>query len=354
MIISLKPDAADFEKEKLFEQLHLLEHNCFYTGIYGQQSLVLSTPLNADEIKAISASPAILKITPVNKEYKLTSRIWKDNPTTFSVKGQCIGGKAINIIAGPCSVENESQIYQTAEYLHKLGIKFIRGGAYKPRTSPYSFQGLGKEGLRLIRKAADEFDLRVVTEVIDSSLIDEIYEYADILQVGSRNMQNFYFLKQLGKTDKPILLKRGMASKVEEWMNAAEYILAEGNGKVILCERGIKTFDNSMRNTMDIGAIPLAKQLSHLPVFADPSHGTGRRNLVGPMALAAIAAGADGIMIEVHPNPEKALSDGAQSLYLEQFKDLVEKMNKLAAVSGRLTDNQLEPFTSQKPEICVE
>ncbi|HUP13431.1 MAG TPA: 3-deoxy-7-phosphoheptulonate synthase, partial [Niastella sp.] len=279
----------------------------------------------------------------------------KPESTSFMVNGQQIGGNAINIVAGPCSIESEEQIFQVAEFLSNLGVKFIRGGAYKPRTSPYRFQGLGHEGLKLIKKAADKYGLLVVTEIIDSSLIDEICEYADILQVGSRNMMNFFFLKQLGKIDKPVLLKRGMYARIEEWLMAAEYILTEGNEKVILCERGIRTFDNAVRNTMDIAAIPLIKSLSHLPIWADPSHGTGKRDLIIPASMASVAAGADGLVVEIHPNPEVALSDGAQSLYLDQFAELIKRTAPVAKAVGRTLDNEQHTIkTFQQQNTCVE
>ena len=215
------------------------------------------------------------------------------------------------------------------------GVRFIRGGAYKPRTSPYDFQGLGKEGLKLLREASNKYQLKVVTEVLGSFLIEEVYPYADVLQVGSRNMKNYQFLKELGRLDKPVLLKRGMSSSVKEWLLAAEYILLSGNENVVLCERGIRTFDTSSRNTMDIAAIPLVKELSHLPVIADPSQGTGKRSLIKPLSLAAIAAGADGLMIEVHNQPENALSDGYQSVYIEQFKEMLPQLKLQAEASNR-------------------
>ena len=354
MIVKLKNEISLQQKEVLSSFLQEQGINFESRDIYGQRiCLLFSTPTES-QIAYLKSLPFIEELAETPKEYLLAAKEWKKVPTMFNVSGQLIGGNEINIIAGPCSVESEEQIFKVAEYLHGMGVKFIRGGAYKPRTSPYRFQGLGKEGLQLIRKAADAYGLRVVTEVIDSSLIAEVSEYADILQVGSRNMQNYYFLKQLGKIDKPVLLKRGMYSKISEWLMAAEYILSSGNEKVILCERGIRTFDTTVRNTMDIAAIPLIKELSHLPVFADPSHGTGRRDLVTPMALASVAAGADGIMVEIHPDPDKALSDGMQSLYLEQFKDLVNKANAVASAVGRSLDcDNSSKKTNAKPSQNV-
>jgi 3-deoxy-7-phosphoheptulonate synthase len=246
-----------------------------------------------------------------------------------------IGGDEIVIIAGPCAVENEEQIETIAGIVSKYGARILRGGAFKPRTSPYSFQGLGEKGLKMLRKAADNHGLLVVTEIMDLCQVDLVSQYADILQIGARNMQNFAMLKEVGKVKKPVFLKRGMMSTIEEWLLSAEYIMSGGNSEVILCERGIRTFENYTRNTLDISAIPIAKKLSHLPVFADPSHGTGRRDKVIPMGRAAVSAGADGIMIEVHNDPDRAMSDGAQSLFPLQFAQLSSDIEKIAPVVGR-------------------
>lgn len=278
------------------------------------------------------------------KPYQLVSREWKKEDTVIKLKQTEIGGKNITLIAGPCAVENEDQIFTICEFLSKQNIKLLRGGAYKPRTSPYSFQGLKKDGLILMRQAADKYGMGVVTEVMDTNLVDEVYQYADILQVGTRNMQNYQLLRALSKIDKPIMLKRGMSSTLEEWLLAAEYILSGGNEKVILCERGIRTFETATRNTLDLSIIPLAKQLSHLPVIADPSQGTGIRELVTPMSIAAIAAGADGVMVEVHNHPEEALSDGPQSLYFDQVQNLQTKMTQAA----KLYDRGVDFATEQK------
>ncbi|PCJ65948.1 MAG: 3-deoxy-7-phosphoheptulonate synthase [Bacteroidetes bacterium] len=268
-------------------------------------------------------------------DLKLVSRQHSDHNSIIKVGSETIGGEELCLIAGPCAVESEQQLDEIAKGISDLGIKFMRGGAYKPRTSPYAFQGLKKEGLRMLSDVSKKYGVKIVTEVLDTSLIEEVYPYADILQVGSRNAKNYSFLKELGKIDKPILLKRGMSSTINEWLLAAEYILLEGNENVILCERGIRTFDTSVRNTMDIAAIPLVKELSHLPIIADPSQGTGKRSLVTPLSLAAIAAGADGLMIEVHNKPEEALSDGFQSMYLDSMKEMVEALRKQAIVSKR-------------------
>ena len=273
------------------------------------------------------------------KPYQLVSREWKSQKTTFEINGVEIG-KDLLMIAGPCAVENEEQIYTISEFLSKKGVRFMRGGAYKPRTSPYSFQGLKKEGLKLMRRAADDHGLAVVSEIMSASQLDEFIENVDILQVGTRNMQNYPLLRALGKINKPVLLKRGMSSTIEEWLLAAEYILSGGNEQVILCERGIRTFETATRNTLDIAAVPLVQQLSHLPVIVDPSQGTGVRDIVDPVSVAAIAAGADGLIIEVHNQPEEALSDGDQSIYLDQFETLQKRLVKAASIDNRRFDFQ--------------
>jgi 3-deoxy-7-phosphoheptulonate synthase len=273
------------------------------------------------------------------KPYQLVSREWKSQKTTFEINGVEIG-KDLLMIAGPCAVENEEQIYTISEFLSKKGVRFMRGGAYKPRTSPYSFQGLKKEGLELMRRAADDHGLAVVSEIMSANQLDEFIENVDILQVGTRSMQNYPLLRALGKINKPVLLKRGMSSTIEEWLLAAEYILSGGNEQVILCERGIRTFETATRNTLDIAAVPLVQQLSHLPVIVDPSQGTGVRDIVDPVSVAAIAAGADGLIIEVHNQPEEALSDGDQSIYLDQFETLQKRLIKAASIDNRRFDFQ--------------
>jgi len=269
------------------------------------------------------------------KPYKLASREFKKDDTIVNIGGTKIGGKKLIVIAGPCAVENEEQLIKTAKAVKKSGADILRGGAFKPRTSPYSFQGLGKEGLELLKKAKNITKLPIVTEVLDTSDIPLVAKYADILQVGSRNMQNFRLLKELGRINKPILLKRGMSATLEEFLMSAEYILSEGNSNVILCERGIRTFETATRNTFDINIVPLLKELTHLPVIVDPSHATGIRKLVTPMAKAGIVSGADGIMVEVHYKPEFAKSDGQQSLTLDQFSNLMKDIKPLAKYMKR-------------------
>ena len=267
--------------------------------------------------------------------YKLASRSFRPAGTIVKVGNIEIGGNCVVVMAGPCSVESREQIERSAEVVARGGAAVIRGGAFKPRSSPYAFQGLGEEGLKMLREAADRHGLLVVSEVMDQIQIPLMAEYVDILQVGARNMQNFNLLRELGKLRKPVLLKRGIAATIEELLLSAEYILAGGNYDVILCERGIRTFETSTRNTMDISAIPVVKSLSHLPIVADPSHGTGRRDKVAPMARAAVAAGADGLLLEVHPDPDHALSDGAQSLRPEQFQELMAQLRIIAPAVGR-------------------
>ena len=267
--------------------------------------------------------------------YKLANKRFRPQGTVISIGDVKIGGSEVVVMAGPCSVENEEQIELSAALVARAGAKVIRGGAFKPRSSPYSFQGLGEEGLRMLRAAADRHGLLVVSEVMDRSQIPLLVQYSDILQVGARNMQNFNLLRDLGLARKPVLLKRGIAATIEEVLLSAEYIMSGGNYEVILCERGIRTFETATRNTMDISAIPVLQQLTHLPVIADPSHGVGKRGLVPAMARAAVAAGADGLLIEVHPDPDHALSDGAQSLFPEQFMELMGQLRLIAAAVGR-------------------
>ena len=267
--------------------------------------------------------------------YKLASRVFRPEGTVVRIGHVAIGGPQVVIMAGPCSVENRDQIERSAEIVARGGAKVIRGGAYKPRSSPYAFQGLGEDGLRMLRAAADRNGLLVVSEVMDQTQIPLVAEYADILQVGARNMQNFNLLKEIGRQARPVLLKRGISATIEELLLSAEYILAGGNYNVILCERGIRTFETYTRNTMDISAIPVVKKLSHLPIVGDPSHGTGRRDQIAPMARAALAAGCDGLLIEVHPDPERALSDGAQSMYPDQFEELMGQLRAIAPAVGR-------------------
>ena len=285
------------------------------------------------DIELIDGVEEVVRITA---PYKLASRHFRPEGSVIQLgKGVTVGGDQICVMAGPCSIENETQIDVIASRVSDLGARVLRGGAFKPRTSPYSFQGLGLPGLKMMREAADRHGLLVISEVMDHTQIPAMIDLVDILQVGARNMQNYNLLKELGKVSKPVLLKRGICSTIEELLLSAEYIMSGGNYNVVLCERGIRTFENATRNTLDISAIPVIQKHSHLPIVVDPSHGTGRRDKVPPMARAAVAAGADGLLIEVHPDPEKAVSDGAQSLYVEQFEQLMKELRMIAPAVAR-------------------
>jgi 3-deoxy-7-phosphoheptulonate synthase len=304
-----------------------------------------STGVNRSVLGVVGAhrvDPALIEVMDgvhevlrITEPYKLASRTFKPEGTVITIDDVRIGGDEVIVMAGPCSAETEEQVFTSAAAVKKAGAKVLRGGAFKPRSSPYSFQGLGEEGLRMLREAADHEHLKLVSEVMDVSQIDIVGRYSDIYQVGARNMQNFTLLRELGRTRKPVLLKRGIAATIEEWLLSAEYILAGGNNDVILCERGIRTFESYTRNTLDISAIPVIKKLSHLPIITDPSHATGRRDKVAPMARASIAAGADGIIVEVHCNPDKALSDGAQSMFPAQFDRVMAELRIIAPAIGR-------------------
>jgi 3-deoxy-7-phosphoheptulonate synthase len=285
--------------------------------------------------RLIEMLDGVSEVLRVTEPYKLASRAFKPEGSVVTIGDVRIGGDEVIVMAGPCSAENEDQVNTTAAAVKKAGAKILRGGAFKPRSSPYSFQGLGEEGLRMLRAAANQHDMKLVSEVMDISQIEVIDKYCDMFQVGARNMQNFTLLRELGRARKPVLLKRGIAATIEEWLLSAEYVLAGGNSQVVLCERGIRTFENYTRNTLDISAIPVVKKLSHLPIIADPSHGTGRRDKVAPMARAAVAAGADGVIIEVHCDPDHALSDGAQSLFPQQFDRLMAELRIIAPAIGR-------------------
>lgn len=335
MVIMMEADAQESQIEHIIE--HLDEEGFSVHRSTGVEHTLLGVIGNTSklDVRDMKIMPGVADAYRISAPYKLVSREFKHEDTIIKIKDVTIGGEEILVMAGPCSVESEEQTMSIAERVANAGAKILRGGAYKPRTSPYAFQGLGEEGLKILRKAADKFNMLVVTEVMDKDQISLVSEYADILQIGARNMQNFSFMRALGKTKKPIFLKRGISATIEEWLMSAEYILAGGNSNVIMCERGIRTFETYTRNTLDLSAIPVIGKLSHLPVMADPSHGTGLRNKVLPMARAAVAAGADGIMIEVHHDPEHALSDGAQSLYPDQFDELMDQSRVIAQVIGR-------------------
>ncbi len=279
---------------------------------------------------AIDALPGVERSVSISKSYKLASREFHPQSSVIDVDGVPVGGDEFVVMAGPCAVESREQLLAAAEIAKKGGAQFLRGGAYKPRTSPYSFQGLEEEGLKYLAEAKEKTGLRIVTEVTEVDAVETVAEYADLLQIGARNMQNFRLLKEVGRTQKPVMLKRGLAATLDEWLNAAEYILNEGNPNVIFCERGIRTYETYTRNTLDLSAVAAIKHLSHLPIIVDPSHGTGKWRFIKPMALAAVACGADGLIMEMHPNPAKALSDGPQSLTPENYTDLMDSVTKLA------------------------
>ncbi|MCC5464812.1 3-deoxy-7-phosphoheptulonate synthase [Pelosinus baikalensis] len=297
-------------------------------GIIGNKQLIAQL--------SIEAMDGVEKTVSVTVDYKLVSREFKQDDTIVDVGGILIGGNHLAVMAGPCAVESREQLLQSAFIVKEAGAQFLRGGAYKPRTSPYAFQGLEEKGLEMLAEAREKTGLKIVTEVVDVESVPVVSAYADMLQIGSRNMQNFQLLKTVGKTNKPVLLKRGLSATINEWLNAAEYIMSEGNYNVVLCERGIRTYEEYTRNTLDLSAVAAVKNISHLPIIVDPSHGTGRWKLVRPMARAGIAAGADGLMIEVHPNPAEALSDGKQSLTPENFELTMQEVKTIAQVMGKV------------------
>jgi 3-deoxy-7-phosphoheptulonate synthase len=336
MIVVMRSDATPEQIERVIERLH-------EAGYREQVSMgeertvigVIGTGFPPDLPGKLEMLPGVEGVHRITKPYKLASREFKPVSTTVRVGDLVIGADEFVVMAGPCSVESREQVLRTAEAVKAAGARVLRGGAYKPRTSPYSFQGLGEQGLEYLAEAREATGLPIITEVLDPADVPLVAKYADILQLGTRNMQNFPLLRAVGAVDKPVLLKRGMAATIEEWLMAAEYILHAGNSQVILCERGIRTFETAVRNTLDLSAVPVVRKLSHLPVIADPSHGTGRWYLVKPMALAAAAVGADGLLVEVHPDPDAALSDGPQSLNFENFARMMDELRKVTAAIGR-------------------
>ncbi len=338
MIISMKENASQSEIDHVVSRLQELGFQAHISRGCERTIIGAVGSGRREELESLSAAPGVEQTIPISHPFKLVARQGRPQRTVVDVSGVRIGGDEIVIIAGPCSVESREQLFTTARAVQSAGATMLRGGAYKPRTSPYEFQGLGLAALKLLREAADETGLPVVTEVLGTDDVDLVAEYADMLQLGARNMQNFALLRRVAKCPRPVMLKRGPSATVKEWLLAAEYVVAGGNPDVVLCERGVKTYDTETRNLFDLASVALAKELSHLPVIADPSHGTGRRDLVATMAKAAIAAGADGIMVEVHPCPERALSDGPQSLEPHQFAELVRGLHaplrKLASSAG--------------------
>ena len=336
MLIVMSHNASD---DEIRDVVHVIEEMGYEARpIPGRQRTAVGLVGNDGRVDAgrLEGLPGVLEVISVSHPYKQVSREWKEEDTVVTLpNGTRIGGDEIAIIAGPCAVESERQILQVAGELRGMGATVLRGGAFKPRTSPYSFQGLGEDGLRLLARAREETGMAVVTEALDPDGVSLVAEYADIVQIGARNMHNFALLRRAGQVGKPVLLKRGMSATIDELLLAAEYILHEGNPNVILCERGVRSFDTHTRNLLDLTAVPVIQKLSHLPIIVDPSHGTGIRAKVIPMARAAVAAGADGIMVEVHPEPTKALSDGSQSLFPEQFGELMDQIHVIAQAIGR-------------------
>ncbi|HEV8150350.1 MAG TPA: 3-deoxy-7-phosphoheptulonate synthase [Gemmatimonadales bacterium] len=336
MIIVLKPHATRQHAEELMQRIAALGLRPLYMP--GQERVVLGAlgDERALESLHLDSDPLVESVKPILAPYKLVGREMHPHDTIVDLGGTRVGGGRFTVIAGPCAVESREQMRATAGAVKQAGAHALRGGAYKPRTSPYSFQGLGREGLEILREVSRETGLPAVTEVVDAGDVELVEEYAAAFQSGARNMQNFRLLQALGKSRKPVILKRGMAAKVDDLLLAAEYILAEGNPNVILCERGITTFETATRNTLDLNAIPVIKQRSHLPILVDPSHGTGLRELVTPMAKAALACGADGILVEVHHDPPNALSDGRQSLFPEQFAAMMRELKTIAGAVGKV------------------
>lgn len=335
MVVVLDKNVTDTQIENVIR--HLEDFGFTVHKSTGAQRIVLGAigvKPNFD-IRLVKVLDGVSEVYRITDPFKLASRSFKKENSVYKINGVTIGSDEVVMMAGPCSIESKDQIHEIAEIVKKAGAKILRGGAFKPRSSPYSFQGLGEKGLKYIREAADKNNMLVITEVMESAQIEIVEEYTDIIQIGARNMQNFPLLRNLGKAKKPVMLKRGLAATIEELLMSAEYILTGGNKNVILCERGIRTFETYTRNTFDLTAIPVIHKRSHLPIIADPSHATGLRDKVLPMARAAVAAGADGLMVEVHNNPEKALSDGPQALLPDQFEELMKQVKLIAEVIGR-------------------
>lgn len=336
MIIVMKPGANQDNIQRVvavLEEHQLQAHlsagkQVTIIGVVGDKSVLSDASLEVME--------GVDKLVPITESYKLSNRKFNPEPSVIQIKDFTIGGEAFSIIGGPCAVEGRAQIMESALFLKKQGVHYLRGGTFKPRTSPYAFQGLGQEGLEYLKEAADETAMAVITEVTSLKTLEIAMDYVDVFQIGARNMHSFELLKEVGKANKPVVLKRGLSATIEEWLNAAEYIMREGNSQVILCERGIRTFETATRNTLDISAVPVIKQKSHLPVLIDPSHAAGVRDYIPALCKAALAVGADGIMVEVHPQPAKALSDGAQSLNFQEFQSMLNVLKPLAPLCGKV------------------
>src|SRR5678815_319091 len=340
MLVVMQAHATEEQVRAVCEKIESLGYRAH--AMPGAQRTAIGITGNRGEVEpgTLEELPGVQELIRVSKPYKLVSRDVKQDNTVVTFPGSTatIGGKNLAVIAGPCAIESREQAFAVAERIQRAGAQFFRGGAYKPRTSPYSFQGLGEEGLRIMAEIREQFGMKIITEAIDNESLDLVEEYSDVIQIGSRNMQNFSLLKRAGRAKKPVLLKRGMSATLEEFLMAAEYIMSEGNYRVVLCERGVRTFADHTRNTLDLSIVPAVQRLSHLPIVVDPSHGTGKRNKVTPLSRAAIAVGADGLIVEVHHEPDRAMSDGIQSLYPEQFDELMKQVRQIAPVVGRTVD----------------
>jgi 3-deoxy-7-phosphoheptulonate synthase len=335
MLVVMRQDATADEIRGVVEAVEARGYKAHPIPGAHRTAIGITGNKGADEAPAFETLPGVLEVIPVTHAYKLVSREVKPDDSVVRVGGVPIGGSELAVVAGPCAVESREQLLTVARAVKAAGAQLLRGGAYKPRTSPYSFQGLGEEGLKLLAEAREETGLPIVTEALDSESMDLVERYADAIQIGARNMQNFSLLKRAGRARKPVVLKRGMSATLEEFLMSAEYILAEGNYQVILCERGVRTFSDHSRNTLDLAVVPAVKRMSHLPILVDPSHGTGKREKVAPLSRAAAAVGADGVMIEVHHDPNRALSDGPQSITPEMFEELMRELRQIAPVIGR-------------------
>ena len=346
MIVSLSPSIT--EDQRVYLRKALCNYSSQLHETYFRQHPVLVDPDiqgNPSLEAKLEGLDGVVQIDKPEEPYQLAGKHYEGDVSHYTINGLLVGQPYVNIVAGPCAIESRQQVFEVAHLLSELGIPFMRGGAYKPRTSPYTFQGMGNEGLALLREAADAYGLTVVSELMDTSFLPEFEEYVDIYQVGSRNMFNYHLLKALGGTEKPILLKRGMYATIHEWLLAAEYILVNGNEQVILCERGLRTYDPAVRNQLDLAAVPALKEKTHLPIWVDPSQGTGKRSLVMPMANAAVAAGTDGIMMEVHPDPDRALSDADQTIDFDTLRRFTQQLPDLAASLGK----KMQTRTPERP-----
>jgi 3-deoxy-7-phosphoheptulonate synthase len=337
MLVVMKAHASEEEVRLVCQKIEALGYRAH--AMPGAQRTAIGVTGNKGEVEpgTLEEMAGVQEVIKVSKPYKLVGRDLKEDNTVIRFAGTAatIGGSGLAIVAGPCAIESREQAFAVAERVHRAGAQFFRGGAYKPRTSPYSFQGLGEEGLRIMTEIREQYGMKIITEAIDNESLDLVEEYADMIQIGARNMQNFSLLKRAGRAKKPVLLKRGMSATLEEFLMAAEYIMSEGNYDVALCERGVRTFADHTRNTLDLSIVPAVQRLSHLPIFVDPSHGTGMRNKVTPLSRAAVAVGADGLMVEVHNQPDQAMSDGPQSLFPDQFDELMVQVRQIASVVGR-------------------